>query len=68
MSAPEKLMMTEDEKALRRRPLGLRWIIVVLQFLLAQWQIIGIGIGVILAWLFPNVGRKGGIIESQYSP
>ena len=37
-----------------------------LKFLLAQWQILGIGIAVLLAYLFPDVGRRGGVVESQY--
>jgi solute carrier family 10 (sodium/bile acid cotransporter), member 7 len=55
----------ESEAACRRRPTALRWAVVVLKFLLSQWQVIGIGIAVLLAWLFPNVGRRGGVIESQ---
>ena len=50
----------------RQRPLAIRWILVILKFLLSQWQTLGIGFAVLLAWLFPDVGRKGGIIESQY--
>ena len=45
---------------------AVRWVSIVLKFLLAQWQVLGIGVAVLLAWLFPDVGRKGGIIESQY--
>lgn len=55
----------ESNKGRRQRPIVLRWTIVVLKFLLSQWQVLGIGIAVIFAWLFPNVGRRGGVIESQ---
>jgi sodium/bile acid cotransporter 7 len=56
----------ESEAGRRReRPIAVRWTIVLLKFLLSQWQVLGIGIAVILAWLFPNVGRRGGVIESQ---
>ncbi len=56
----------EGSGSRRERPTVLRWTIVVLKFLLSQWQVLGIGVAVILAWLFPNIGRKGGVIESQY--
>ena len=51
----------------RLRPLAVRWSLIPLKFLLSQWQILGIGIAVFLAWLFPNIGRRGGVIESQYA-
>jgi len=47
------------------RSAWIRWPVIALKFLLAQWQVIGIGIAVIFAWLFPNVGRKGGVIQSE---
>ena len=50
----------------RKRSRGVSWLIIFLKVLLSQWQIIWIGIAVIFAWLFPDVGRKGGVIESQY--
>ena len=56
---------SENEERRRPKPIVVTWTIVVLTFLLSQWQVIGIGIAVILAWLFPNVGRRGGVIESQ---
>jgi hypothetical protein len=59
-------MKTGKQEDGRRRPTVWGWIVVVLKFLLSQWQIIGIGIAVLLAYLFPNVGRKGGVIKSQY--
>lgn len=43
---------------------GLRW---VGSLLLAQWFLIGMGILILLAYLFPNVGRSEGIIKSQYT-
>lgn len=36
-------------------------------FILSQWFLIGIGLVIMLAALFPNVGRHGGIIRSQWS-
>jgi sodium/bile acid cotransporter 7 len=58
----------EEETALPRKPSWERFsLAIVLKFLISQWQILGIGLAVILAWLFPNVGRKGGVIESQYT-
>jgi len=62
---PEMEAKSENEEGSRRKPIVVRWTILVLTFLLSQWQVIGIGIAVILAWLFPNVGRRGGVIESQ---
>jgi hypothetical protein len=59
----------DDEKVAtpqRRRPKVARYAVIVLKFLLSQWQILGIGIAVLLAYLFPDVGRRGGVIESQY--
>jgi hypothetical protein len=55
----------KPSQAHRHPPLAIRWTVLVLKFILGQWQVIGIGIAVLLAWLFPNVGRKGGVIESQ---
>lgn len=43
-----------------------RWSIFFLKFLLSQWQILGIGFAILFAYLFPDVGRKGGVIKSQY--
>ena len=59
----------EDEKGPkppRQRPKPIRYAVIVLRLLLSQWQILGIGIAVLLAYLFPDVGRRGGVIESQY--
>lgn len=39
----------------------------VLSYLLAQWLIFGLGLAVLLAWAFPNVGRNGGPIRAEYS-
>ncbi|KAL2856885.1 putative sodium bile acid cotransporter [Aspergillus pseudodeflectus] len=39
----------------------------VAKFIIAQWLIIGIGIACLLAYLFPNVAKHGGIIRSEYS-
>jgi solute carrier family 10 (sodium/bile acid cotransporter), member 7 len=59
--------MTE-KSPLRRRPTAVRLSVAVFKFILSQWQVLGIGIAVLLAYLFPNVARRGGIIESQYAP
>lgn len=71
MSGYIKMPPAIDEEATgttqpRLRPLAVRWSLIPLKFLLSQWQILGIGIAVLLAWLFPNIGRRGGVIESQY--
>ena len=57
-----------DNSAPRRRPLVFQWIVVLVKVVLLQWQVLGIGIAVLLAYLFPNIGRRGGVIESQYGP
>ena len=60
---------TDDDKIVsqpRRRPTAVRYAVIGLKFVLGQWQILGIGIAVLLAYLFPDVGRRGGVIESQY--
>jgi solute carrier family 10 (sodium/bile acid cotransporter), member 7 len=69
MSRPSSIISPTEEKLStpRRRPRALRWLVIVLKFLLGQWQIIGIGIAVVFAYLFPDVGRRGGVIESQYT-
>ena len=67
MATLSKSDMTE-KSPLRRRPPAIRLSVVLLKFILAQWQVLGIGIAVLLAYLFPNVARRGGIIESQYAP
>lgn len=57
-----------EEPPLRRLLTALRYGLVGIKFLLAQWQVLGIGVAVLLAWAFPNVGRRGGSIQSQYIP
>ena len=57
-----------DKSAPRRRPLVFRCAVSFVKALLSQWQILGIGIAALLAYLFPNFGRRGGVIESQYDP
>src|SRR5271169_4387299 len=61
--SPKKL----EKPEFPRKPIWLRFSLAGLKFLLSQWQILGIGLAVILAWLFPNVARRGGVIESQYT-
>lgn len=51
----------------RRRLCGSRFLRAVrwtLKLLIDQWVLIGIGIVILLAALFPNVGRRGGAIRS----
>lgn len=58
-------MEERPENILRSQPLP--WWNLPLKFLLGQWQTLGIGVAVLLAWLFPDVGRKGGVVHSQYT-
>ncbi|KAK9461898.1 SBF-like CPA transporter family-domain-containing protein [Lipomyces oligophaga] len=39
----------------------------VVHFALDQWFLICLGIGILIAYLVPNLGRKGGWIAAQYS-
>ncbi|BGP48822.1 LRR receptor-like serine/threonine-protein kinase RGI2 [Rhodotorula kratochvilovae] len=39
----------------------------VLNILIDQWFLIGIGVFIVLAWAFPNVARQGGIIQAEWS-
>ncbi|PGH02483.1 solute carrier family 10 (sodium/bile acid cotransporter), member 7 [Blastomyces parvus] len=41
--------------------------IIILKFILHQWLLIGFGIGCVLAYYFPEVGKHGGIIKAEYS-
>ncbi|KAL4780166.1 putative sodium bile acid cotransporter [Aspergillus varians] len=43
-----------------------KWKVIAL-FLLHQWLIFGIGLACLLAYLFPNVAKHGGVIRSEYS-
>ena len=54
-----------EEPPLRRLPTAVRYVVIGIKFLLAQWQVLGIGVAVLLAWAFPNIGRRGGSIQSQ---
>jgi hypothetical protein len=60
--------MEEDvpKTPIARRAGWVRLSLVGGRFLLSQWQIFGIVVAVVFAWLFPNVARRGGVIESQY--
>ncbi|EEQ84395.2 solute carrier family 10 [Blastomyces dermatitidis ER-3] len=40
---------------------------IILKFILHQWLLIGFGIGCVLAYYFPEVGKHGGIIKAEYS-
>ncbi|GAA6017670.1 hypothetical protein JCM11491_001163 [Sporobolomyces phaffii] len=44
-----------------------RWTKAVLQFLLDQWFVLGVGFVIGMAAAFPNVARTGGIIKAQYT-
>lgn len=44
--------------------ISLEWILKVVE---TYWMLMCLGIAVMLAYFFPNVGRTGGIIKSQYS-
>ncbi|KAH8895162.1 hypothetical protein GQ53DRAFT_744616 [Thozetella sp. PMI_491] len=46
---------------------GWQWAKKGLDFLLAQWLVIGFGLSCVLAYFFPNVAAHGGIIKSEYS-
>ncbi|CAG7848603.1 Uncharacterized membrane protein YMR034C [Serendipita indica DSM 11827] len=39
----------------------------VLSYLIAQWLIFGLGLAILLAWAFPNVGKNGGAIRAEYT-
>ncbi|KAM0819205.1 putative Sodium/bile acid cotransporter [Seiridium cardinale] len=39
----------------------------ILKFCLDNWLVFGFGIATLLAYFFPNVAAKGGIIRSEYS-
>lgn len=61
--------MVESEKCNvgRQEPKLLSILKRVIAFLLLQWFIIGVGIVILLAYFFPNVGRSGGIIRAEYT-
>ncbi|KKZ67656.1 hypothetical protein EMCG_06716 [[Emmonsia] crescens] len=40
---------------------------IIFKFILHQWLLIGFGIGCVLAYYFPEVGKHGGIIKAEYS-
>lgn len=61
---PEPANTQQPPSAAHRVLKALKWI---LDTALYYWMIIGIGIAVLLAYLFPNVGRSEGVIRSQYS-
>ncbi|GAA5865208.1 hypothetical protein JCM1840_003946 [Sporobolomyces johnsonii] len=44
-----------------------RWTKLVLQFLLNQWFILGVGFVIGMAAAFPNVARPNGVLEAQWS-
>ncbi|GAA5921470.1 hypothetical protein JCM1841_005472 [Sporobolomyces salmonicolor] len=44
-----------------------RWTKLVLQFLLDQWFVLGVGFVIGMAAAFPNVARPNGVLEAQWS-
>ncbi|OAX77418.1 hypothetical protein ACJ72_08284 [Emergomyces africanus] len=40
---------------------------IIFKFILHQWLLIGFGVGCVLAYYFPEVGKHGGIIKAEYS-
>ncbi|OXG12881.1 sodium/bile acid cotransporter 7-B/bile acid cotransporter 7-B [Cryptococcus neoformans A2-102-5] len=42
-------------------------LVLLLDFLIGNWFLIGIGVVIVLAWKFPHVAANGGAIRSQYS-
>lgn len=38
-----------------------------ISYLIAQWLVFGLGLAILLAWLFPNVGKNGGAIRAEYT-
>jgi hypothetical protein len=44
-----------------RRPLWKE----ILDYVLAQWLILGLGVFILLAWAFPSVGKNGGAIRAE---
>ena len=37
----------------------------ILDCVLAQWLILGLGVSILLAWAFPSVGKNGGAIRAE---
>jgi hypothetical protein len=37
----------------------------ILDYILSQWLILGLGVFILLAWAFPGVGRNGGAIRAE---
>jgi sodium/bile acid cotransporter 7 len=59
--------LAETEPKPRQAP---RWITVVKRcgsFLLDQWLLLAMGLVILLAYFFPNVGKRGGYIRSEYT-
>ncbi|KAF7162964.1 hypothetical protein CNMCM5623_008029 [Aspergillus felis] len=63
--------IAENDSSERRHPpkaRSLKYICkTVLNFILHQWLLIGIGVACVLAYYFPNVAKHGGVIRAEYS-
>ena len=60
-------MSSADPPAPTRRPRAIRILRWLLNFAVEQWFLIAMGILIMLAHFFPNVGRRGGYVRSEYS-
>ncbi|OTA08540.1 hypothetical protein A9Z42_0002380 [Trichoderma parareesei] len=55
------------EKSSWRESKALLWIWTGVEFVAAQWLLIGFGVACVLGCFFPHVAEHGGIIRSEYS-
>jgi sodium/bile acid cotransporter 7 len=62
---PESVQETEESSKLKRfcTSLGSR----LKSLLVKYWFLLGLVVVILLAWQFPNVGRKGGYIRAEWS-
>lgn len=60
-------IVDEDESVTKPRHTWLRIPKIVLGFLLDQWLLLAMGLVVLLAYFFPQVGKRGGYIRSEYT-
>lgn len=51
----------EPMKPLLKKPLWKE----ILDYVLSQWLILGLGVFILLAWAFPSVGKNGGAIRAE---
>ncbi|WVQ78815.1 hypothetical protein IAT38_000906 [Cryptococcus sp. DSM 104549] len=64
-AVPSLAKDTEVDAGAKERKWYHPW--VVLNYLLGNWFLIGIGISIVLAWRFPNVASEGGDIRPEWS-